>query len=94
MSPAATQHTGNGTMKGDEFRSYLDDRDAPSQETVYCTANGVPVTHPYEVQRAPGGPLLLQDHHLIDLLSHFDRERCAERVVHENLPLSSFPDDY
>ncbi len=28
------------------------------------------------------GPLLLQDFHLIDLLSHFDRERIPERVVH------------
>ena len=28
------------------------------------------------------GPLLLQDFHLVDLLSHFDRERIPERVVH------------
>ncbi|KAF2631517.1 heme-dependent catalase [Macroventuria anomochaeta] len=27
-------------------------------------------------------PLLLQDFHLVDLLSHFDRERIAKRVVH------------
>jgi catalase len=27
------------------------------------------------------GPLLLQDFHLIDLLSHFDRDRIPERVV-------------
>jgi catalase len=39
--------------------------------------------HPYETQRAgENGPLLLQDFHLIDLLSHFDRERIPERVVH------------
>lgn len=39
--------------------------------------------HPYESQRAgENGPLLLQDFHLIDLLSHFDRERIPERVVH------------
>ena len=39
--------------------------------------------HPYESQRAgDNGPLLLQDFHLIDLLSHFDRERIPERVVH------------
>ncbi|KAF1816255.1 catalase [Eremomyces bilateralis CBS 781.70] len=38
---------------------------------------------PYEAQRAgDNGPLLLQDFHLIDLLSHFDRERIPERVVH------------
>ena len=39
--------------------------------------------HPYESQRVgENGPLLLQDFHLIDLLSHFDRERIPERVVH------------
>ncbi|KAJ7681123.1 catalase-like domain-containing protein [Mycena rosella] len=32
--------------------------------------------------REPRGPLLLQDSHLIDLLSHFSRERIPERVVH------------
>lgn len=28
------------------------------------------------------GPILLQDFHLLDKLSHFDRERIPERVVH------------
>lgn len=43
---------------------------------IYTTSNGIPVPHPYSVQRAGiTGPLLLQDFHLIDLLSHFDRER-------------------
>jgi catalase len=28
------------------------------------------------------GPILLQDFHLIDKLTHFDRERIPERVVH------------
>ncbi|KAI1122010.1 catalase-like domain-containing protein [Nemania abortiva] len=45
--------------------------------------NGAPQAHPYESQRAgDNGPLLLQDFHLIDLLSHFDHERIPERVVH------------
>ncbi|KAF7356678.1 Catalase domain-containing protein [Mycena venus] len=52
---------------------------------------GHPVASPYDYQRAGTvcatifqirGPLLLQDFHLIDLLSHFDRERIPERVVH------------
>lgn len=30
----------------------------------------------------PNGPVLLQDHHLIEKLAHFDRERIPERVVH------------
>ncbi|KAI4197469.1 MAG: hypothetical protein LQ350_005908 [Teloschistes chrysophthalmus] len=68
---------------GAKYRTYEDDRNAPSQETVYTTSNGVPMPHPYETQRVgTNGPLLLQDFHLIDLLSHFDRERIPERVVH------------
>src|SRR2546423_8825095 len=46
-------------------------------------SNGVPMPHSYETQRAgENDPLLLQDYPLIDLLSHFDRERIPERVVH------------
>lgn len=30
----------------------------------------------------PGGPLLLQDHHLLQKMARFDRERVPERVVH------------
>lgn len=51
---------------------------------VYSTSNGVPYAkHPLGAQTAgPGGPLLLQDFNLLDDLSHFDRERIPERVVH------------
>jgi len=64
-------------------RDYTSDREAKSQETVYVSSNGAPYPHPYETQRVgENGPLLLQDFHLIDLLSHFDRERIPERVVH------------
>ena len=66
-----------------QFTSYEHDRQASSTKTIYSTANGVPQPHPYETQRAgENGPLLLQDFHLIDLISHFDRERVPERVVH------------
>jgi len=52
-------------------------------DAVYTTSNGAPVLTPYASQRVGNnGPLLLQDFHLIDLLSHFDRERIPERVVH------------
>ncbi|KAK0520102.1 hypothetical protein OC834_007158 [Tilletia horrida] len=65
--------------------NYAEEALAPNG--VYTTSNGVPVAHPYEVLRVgteqhPDGPLLLQDFHLIDSLSHFDRERIPERVVH------------
>jgi catalase len=70
---------------GDLVRDYNVDKNSKSQDVVYTTSNGAPYPHPYETQRAgENGPLLLQDFHLIDLLSHFDRERIPERVVHAN----------
>lgn len=64
-----------------EVNSYHEDEQAT--EFTYATSNGVPMPHPYEAQRiGQDGPLLLQDFHLVDLLSHFDRERIPERVVH------------
>ena len=66
-----------------QFTGYEQDRQASSKQATYTTSNGAPQPHPYEAQRAgENGPLLLQDFHLIDLLSHFDRERIPERVVH------------
>lgn len=63
--------------------TYEQDRNTPSQETIYSSNNGAPMSHPYEAQRSgSSGPLLLQDYHLIDLLAHFNRERIPERVVH------------
>lgn len=51
---------------------------------VYSTANGFPNSHhPYGVQVSrPDGPILLQDNAFIESISHFDRERIPERVVH------------
>lgn len=46
-------------------------------------ATGAPVGDNLNSQTAgPAGPTLLQDHHLIEKLAHFDRERIPERVVH------------
>ena len=80
MAPASTNL---GSLDDSLTKTYAEDRDLKSQDTVYTTSNGAPIPHPYETQRAgTNGPLLLQDFHLIDLLSHFDRERIPERVVH------------
>ncbi|GAM85285.1 hypothetical protein ANO11243_032890 [Dothideomycetidae sp. 11243] len=82
MAPSATT-SADGRSNGNVSASYSEDRDSKSQNVIYTASNGAPITHPYETQRVgENGPLLLQDFHLIDLLSHFDRERIPERVVH------------
>lgn len=46
-----------------------------NEKPVYTTSNGAPIGNPEGWQRTgPLGPLLLQDFHLIDALSHFDRK--------------------
>ncbi|KAJ4374933.1 hypothetical protein N0V83_002011 [Neocucurbitaria cava] len=81
--PNGSAHAAEGKQNGNLYRDYVDDRNANSEDVVYTTSNGVPYPHPYESQRVgENGPLLLQDFHLVDLLSHFDRERIPERVVH------------
>src|SRR5260370_12149837 len=53
-----------------------------SKKTL-TTDNGAPVTDNQNSRTAgEGGPVLLEDHHLIEKLGHFDRERIPERVVH------------
>jgi catalase len=50
---------------------------------VLTTEGGAPVTDNQNSRSAgPGGPLLLEDHYLIEKLAHFERERIPERVVH------------
>ena len=47
------------------------------------TSNGAPVDNNQNIMTAgPRGPVLLQDFHFMDKMSHFDRERIPERVVH------------
>jgi catalase len=47
------------------------------------TENGAPVENNQQSQTAGAdGPVLMQDHHLIEKLARFDRERIPERVVH------------
>lgn len=47
------------------------------------TESGAPVVDNQNSQTAgPGGPVLLQDQHLLEKLARFNRERIPERVVH------------
>ncbi|KAK3325956.1 catalase-like domain-containing protein [Apodospora peruviana] len=83
MAPPASIDNSFAAHAANQFSQYETDRQMKSTDALYATSNGVPMPHPYETQRVgENGPLLLQDFHLIDLLSHFDRERIPERVVH------------
>jgi len=54
-----------------------------SQRPTLTTEAGAPVGDNQHSETAgPGGPTLLQDHHLIEKLARFNRERIPERVVH------------
>ncbi len=47
------------------------------------TAAGIPVdSDEHSLTVGPDGPILLQDHYLIEKMAHFNRERVPERVVH------------
>ncbi|RUS19898.1 catalase [Endogone sp. FLAS-F59071] len=50
---------------------------------ILTTSNGNPVdNNQTSVTAGVNGPVLISDFHLIDKISHFDRERIPERVVH------------
>ena len=54
-----------------------------TKKKILTTESGAPVADNQHSQTAgPNGPVLLQDHHLIEKLARFERERIPERVVH------------
>ncbi|MFD5148803.1 catalase [Streptomyces sp. NPDC058401] len=55
-----------------------------AQQTPYTTNNvGIPVeSDEHSLTVGPDGPILLQDHYLIEKMAQFNRERVPERVVH------------
>jgi len=54
-----------------------------AKKKTLTTESGAPVADNQNSQTAgPNGPVLLQDHHLIEKLARFERERIPERVVH------------
>ncbi len=51
--------------------------------SLLTTSNGDPVDSlTASMTAGPKGPIVLEDFTLLDHLSHFDRERIPERVVH------------
>lgn len=55
-----------------------------AQKIPYTTNNaGIPVeSDEHSLTVSPDGPILLQDHYLIEKMAQFNRERVPERVVH------------
>jgi catalase len=50
---------------------------------VTTTDSGIPAASDHHSQTVgPDGPILLQDHYVIQKMAHFNRERVPERVVH------------
>jgi catalase len=59
--------------------------DQPDQHRPPVTTDdaGIPAaSDQYSLAVGPNGPLLLQDHYLIEKMAQFNRERVPERVVH------------
>ncbi|MGR9105766.1 MAG: catalase [Gammaproteobacteria bacterium] len=53
------------------------------QRKILTTVSGSPVpNNQHSLSAGPRGPLLMQDHYLIEKMAHFNRERIPERVVH------------
>ncbi|MFC1725391.1 catalase [candidate division KSB1 bacterium] len=54
-----------------------------SKPKTLTTAAGIPISdNQTSLTAGERGPTLLQDHHLLEKLAHFNRERIPERVVH------------
>src|ERR1700674_2055721 len=50
---------------------------------ITTTDAGIPApSDDHSLTVGPDGPILLQDHYLIQKMAHFNRERVPERVVH------------
>ncbi|ROZ64299.1 catalase [Kocuria soli] len=74
-APATVTATGNSTGAEPTLRA--------QQSTYLTTAQGgrLPTTD-HSLRAGERGPVLLQDHHLREKITHFDHERIPERVVH------------
>lgn len=70
-------------MPRDAADEQLSRQGASAQRSTLTTSNGTPVSSlTASMTAGASGPIVLQDFTLLDHLSHFDRERIPERVVH------------
>jgi catalase len=71
----------NRTPADDQLNNYK--KNLKGEPGVATTASGAPIDVKTATQTVgPNGPVLLQDFNYLDEISHFDRERIPERVVH------------
>jgi len=71
------------TSRRDTAEQLIASRRHMADKPTLATESGARVADNQHSQTAgPGGPTLLQDHHLIETLARFNRERIPERVVH------------
>ncbi|MVO88648.1 catalase [Streptomyces sp. p1417] len=74
-APAPVSPTGRPTGAGEGVRAQSGERLTTAQgNRLYETD--------HSLKAGPRGPVLLQDHHLREKITHFDHERIPERVVH------------
>lgn len=70
----------NRTSASEQLSEYAKSKQSPDTMT---TGFGAPIdTKTATMTVGPKGPILLQDAQFLDEMSHFDRERIPERVVH------------
>ncbi|XP_020604902.1 catalase-like isoform X2 [Orbicella faveolata] len=70
----------NRTEASEQLSKYSEAKEKPD---VLTTGTGCPIdTKTATMTAGPRGPILLQDAQFLDEMSHFDRERIPERVVH------------
>ena len=81
----AALRTATGTPVGPDGGEQLDpeERDRAQQSAHLTTSTGARLRETdHSLKAGRRGPVLLQDHHLREKITHFDHERIPERVVH------------
>lgn len=79
MSSGSIKHPDNVTEKSKQLDCFR----ADATKQGMTTTQGVKIANNQSTLKAgERGPSLLEDFHLLDKMSHFDRERIPERVVH------------
>src|SRR6476620_8936347 len=82
MTDSGKNGLSNGRTNGAEDARNLEGQ-GPSQGPLLTTRQGHPV-YDNQNNRTVGdrGPTVLENYHFLEKISHFDRERIPERVVH------------